>query len=92
MSPHNEHELKAYRARLLSLLTRVRNAPDLPSMDADFYIVLGRISAAHCLGAIRIGASDSLHDLVLNASQYRSAEFAHQAEAQRLARAQERAA
>lgn len=45
MSTHNEHELKAYRARLLSLLTRVRNAPDLPSMDADFYIVLGWISA-----------------------------------------------
>lgn len=92
MSTHNEHELKAYRARLLSLLTRVRTAPDLTSLDADFYIVLGWISAAHCLGAISIGASDSLHNLVLNASQYRSAEFAHQAEAQRLARAQERAA
>lgn len=92
MSTHNEHELNAYRARLFSLLTRVRTAPDLTSLDADFYIVLGWISAAHCLGAISIGASDSLHVLVLNASQHRAAEFAQQAEAQRLARAQERAA
>ncbi|MGK8439039.1 hypothetical protein ACRS3X_17210 [Ectopseudomonas hydrolytica] len=92
MSTHNEHELKAYRHRLLGLLTRARNAPDLPSMDADFYIVLGWISAAHCLGAISIDASDSLHELVLNASQHRAAEFAQQAEARRLTFAQERAA
>ena len=92
MSTHNEHELKAYRARQLSLLTRVRNAPDLTSLDADFYIVLGWISAAHCLSAIRLGASDSLRELALNASQYRSAEFSQQAEARRLTFAQGRAA
>ena len=89
MSTCNPNDHAAWRARLLSTLKRVRTAPDFAAKSADFYIALGWISAAHCLGAISIAASERLHDLALNASEQRAAEFAQQ---RRQAIAQERAA
>lgn len=89
MSTFNEHNLAAWRSRLLSTLKRVRTAPEHAAYSTDFYIALGWISAAHCLGAISIAASERLHDLALNASEQRAAEFA---KARTQVSAQERAA
>ena len=89
MSIITPHDQAAWRARLLSTLERVRTAPDQAACSTDFYIALGWISAAHCLGAISIATCERLHDLAINASEKRAADFAQQ----RLqASAQERAA
>lgn len=88
MSTYNPNDLAAWRARLLSTLKQVRTAPE-HAAPADFYISLGLISAARCLGAISISVAERLHDLALNATEQRSAEIA---KARRQARAQERAA
>ncbi|USR38115.1 hypothetical protein L1F06_015705 [Ectopseudomonas hydrolytica] len=89
MSTITPHDRAAWRARLLSTLKRVRYAPDPAAKSADFYVALGWISAAHCLGAISIVASEHLNDLALNASEQRAAEFTQQ---RRQASARERAA
>lgn len=84
----NPNDLAAWRTRLLSKLKQVRAARD-HAAPADFYIALGWISSAHCLGAISIAESERLHELALNATEQRAAEFA---KARRQAIAQERAA
>lgn len=89
MSTYTAHDLAAWRARLLSKLNQVRTAPDFHEKSADFYIALGWISAAHCLGAISIETCERLHDLGLNASEQRATELA---KARQQASAQERAA
>lgn len=88
MSTCSPNDLAAWRARLLSKLKQARTAPAHAS-PADFYIALGWISAAHCLGAISIAESDRLHELALNATEQRTAELAN---ARMHASAQERAA
>lgn len=92
MSTIAPQDRAAWRASLLITLKRVRTAPDHAAIDADFYIALGWISAAHCLGAISISASDRLHELAFNASEHRTAELNQKTKARRIASAQERAA
>lgn len=80
---HNEN-FPYLRERLLDALNRIRHARNHDETTAEFYYLLGLVSAANVLGAIDIEASSNLRDLALNASKTRADELTATSHAIRL--------